>query len=31
MKDKIYATLTYTFMTLCLTAIMLGCLHVWSI
>jgi hypothetical protein len=31
MKNIIYATLTYTFMTLCLTAIMLGCLHVWSI
>jgi len=31
MKDKILALLTYTFMTLCLTAIMLGCLHVWSI
>ena len=31
MKNIIYATLTYTFITLCLTAIMLGCLHVWSI
>jgi hypothetical protein len=31
MKDKILALLTYSFMTLSLTAIMLGCLHVWSV
>ena len=31
MKNIIYTTLAYTFITLSLTAIMLGCLHVWSI
>ena len=31
MKDKILALLTYSFITLSLTAIMLGCLHVWSV
>ncbi len=31
MKNKILALLTYSFITLSLTAIMLGCLHVWSV
>jgi len=31
MKNIIINTLAITFISLCLTAIMLGCLHVWSI
>ena len=31
MKNIILNTLAFTFITLSLTAIMLGCLHVWSL
>jgi hypothetical protein len=31
MKNIILNTLAFTFITLSLTAIMLGCLHVWSV
>jgi hypothetical protein len=31
MKNIILNTLAFTFITLTLTAIMLGCLHVWSV
>jgi hypothetical protein len=31
MKKIAYHTLAFTFITLSLTAIMLGCLHVWSV